>query len=428
LGNVLLVEDKRAMRSMLTTALEEEGWRVTPVSSASEAYPAMEARRYDLVLTDVRLPGKDGGMDVLREARRRCAGTPVLVMTAYGNIDLAVRAMREGASDFVEKPFDLEDLLARVRRFAGRPETLIVGSSPAMERVMDRARKAAATAMAVLLLGESGTGKELLARYVHDARRGESGPFVPVNCAAIPAELMESELFGAEKGAYTGAECEREGFFGRAEGGTIFLDEVADLSPRLQGKLLRVLQEREYTRVGSPEVHRSNARVVAASNRDLQLEMEEGRFRSDLYYRLNQFPICIPPLRERREDIPELSRHFLESAGYVDLEIRGDAMEALEAYSWPGNVRELRNIVLRAAAMAPAEGAIGPDLLEIGGELDGASQEGLLEASSRAARRRERELIVLALRRCGGSRKKAADVLKISYRTLLSRLKDLEIE
>ncbi len=428
MGNVLLVEDKRAMRSMLTTALEEEGWQVIAVPSAAEAYRAMEGGRFDLLLTDVRLPGEDSGMEVLRRARRLCCGTPVLVMTAYGNIGLAVQAMKEGASDFVEKPFDLDDLLDRVRRFAGRPEMLIVGSSPAMERVMDRAGKAAATGMAVLLLGESGTGKELLARYVHGARRGEAGPFVPVNCAAIPAELMESELFGAEKGAYTGADSAREGFFERAEGGTIFLDEVADLSPRLQGKLLRVLQEREYTRVGSPETHRSNARVVAASNRDLQLEMEEGRFRRDLYYRLNQFPISIPPLRERREDIPELAGHFLESAGYVGLEIGRDAMEALKACSWPGNVRELRNIVLRAAAMAAPEGPIGPELLEIGGELDSASEEGLLEASSRAARRRERELIVLALRRCGGSRKEAADMLKVSYRTLLSRLKDLEID
>jgi DNA-binding NtrC family response regulator len=413
---------------MLTTALEEEGWRVTAVSDAPEAFDALGRGGFDLVLTDLKLPGEGSGMDVLRRAGEICGGAPVLLMTAFGTIDLAVEAMKGGAADFITKPFDLEDLIARVRRLAGRPGMRIVGGSRAMERVLARARRAASTGMAVLLLGESGTGKELLARFVHESCGDGKAPFVPVNCAAIPAELMESELFGAEKGAYTGAESAREGFFQRAEGGTIFLDEVADLSPRLQGKLLRVLQEREYTRVGSPEPHSSSARVVAASNRDLELEMEKGGFRRDLYYRLSQFPIEIPPLRERTEDIPELARYFLDSAGYTSTEVEPKALEALAAYGWPGNVRELRSIVLRAAAMADEGGSIGPGLLEIGGALERAGEGGLLEASSRAARRRERELIVLALRRCDGNRSKAAEMLKVSYRTLLSRIKDLDLD
>ena len=428
MATLLLVEDKRAMRAMLTTALEEEGWRVTAVQSATAALAAMESGAFDLVLTDVRLPGEGGGMDVLRAARSRCAQAPVLVMTAFGSIDLAVQAMKEGASDFLTKPFDLEDLLQRVRALAGRPETEIIVASAAMERVLDRARRAATSGMAVLLLGESGTGKELVARYVHGcSHRSGDAPFVAVNCAAIPSELMESELFGAEKGAYTGADSSREGFFERAEGGTIFLDEVADLSPRLQGKLLRVLQEREYTRVGSPQVHRSTARVVAASNRDLSLEMERGEFRRDLYYRLNQFPISIPPLRERIEAIPSLVRHFLESAGHGGMQVGDDVMQALQSGKWPGNVRELRSIILRAAALAGPEGPLGPELLEMDHEME-AGGDGLLEASSRAAKRRERELIVRALLRCDGSRKRAAEMLKVSYRTLLSRIKELKIE
>jgi len=423
--NILLVEDKLAMRNMLTTALEEEGWRVTATSSGQSAIKLLSECTFDLVVSDVCLPGGCSGLDVLARVRECRRGTPVVLMTAFATVDMAVRAMKDGAKDFITKPFDLDEFLALVRRCAVAQECSLVGGSRALREAVERARKGAGTDLNVLVLGESGTGKELLSRMIHEDSRFREGPFVPVNCAAIPRELVESELFGAEKGAFTGADRSRPGRFELAEGGTIFLDEVADLDPSLQGKLLRVLQEKEYSRVGGTELRHAGARVIAASNRDLEAEIATGTFRKDLYFRLGEFPVLLPPLREHREDIPLLTAHFLTQAGYADIEISPEAMERLRAYSWPGNVRELRSIVLRAAALSAGR-RIEAGQLEIGVEGP-AADEGLLAESARVARGREAERIREALERTDGNRKEAAQLLRVSYRTLLSRMKELGI-
>jgi len=423
MDRILLVEDKRAMRNMLTTALKEDGWDVLTASSGSEALSRLECEGIGIVLSDICLPGEISGMDVLKRSRELSHWVPVVLMTAFGTVDLAVEAMKEGARDFITKPFDLDELLALVRRYARSPGSDLVGSSPSLRSTIQRATRGASTDLNILLLGESGTGKELLARMIHrESSRGD-GPFVPVNCAAIPADLLESELFGAEKGAYTGADRTRPGRFEHAQGGTIFLDEVGDLDRSLQGKLLRVLQEREYTRVGGTELLHTNARVISASNRDLKRETEEGRFRDDLYFRIGEFPVLISPLRERPEDIPLLARHFLDQSGRSGTGMTDGAMEKLRSYSWPGNVRQLRSIVLRAAALTDGD-VLDSEMLEVD---DAAVEEGLLEQSAQAARQREEQLIRRALRETGGNRKKAAEMLQVSYRTLLSRLKELDI-
>jgi DNA-binding NtrC family response regulator len=420
---ILLIEDKRAMRNMLTTALREDGWEVTAVSSGTDALKILEADGFDILLSDICLPGNIDGMDILRKSRVLNHWTPVILMTAFGTVNLAVKAMKEGARDFITKPFDLDELLALVRRYSHSAGTDIVGSSPSLLSTIRRASKGAGTDLNILVLGESGTGKELLARMIHRESACFEGPFVPVNCAAIPADLLESELFGAEKGAYTGADRTRKGRFEYAQGGTIFLDEVGDLDTSLQGKLLRVLQEREYTRVGGTEVFHTNARVISASNRELKTETEEGRFRKDLYFRIGEFPVTLSPLRERTEDIPDLTAYFLTQSGYRGVTVTEDAMSKLKGYHWPGNLRQLRSIVLRAAALVEDQ-IIDSEILEIDEPVN---TEGLLEESARAARIREGEMIRRALKDSGGNRKKAAEILKVSYRTLLSRLKELNL-
>jgi DNA-binding NtrC family response regulator len=423
-NRILLVEDKRGMRTMLSTALSEDGWEVTAVSTGEKALTALRTAQipFDLVLTDVCLPGSTDGNQVLDATRELSPATPVILMTAFGTIDMAVSAMKRGARDFITKPFELEDLLRLARRHSVSRDSDMIGTSEVLGREVERALKGAATDLNMLILGESGTGKELLARMIHAQSRWKEGPFIPVNCAAIPAELMESELFGAEKGAYTGSDSLRKGRFELASGGTILLDEIGDLVPSLQGKLLRILQEKEYTRVGGSEILRADVRVISASNRDLAGDIEAGRFRKDLYYRLSEFPVTLPPLRERTGDIPDLAVHFLRQSGYDHLTISEEAMGMLGAYGWPGNVRELRNIVLRAAALAPGD-SIGAELLEIVSRPP--AEEGLLEESARVARAREREMILGTLRETGGNRRKAAEILRVSYRTLLSRIKEL---
>jgi two-component system response regulator AtoC len=425
-NRILLVEDKRGMRMMLSTALGEDGWEVTAVSNGEKAITELRSAGipFDMILSDICLPGSADGITVLDTARELTPFTPVILMTAFGTIDMAVSAMKSGARDFITKPFELEDLLRLTRRHATSHEREMIGTSAVLGREVERAMKGATTDLNMLILGESGTGKELLARMIHTESRWKEGPFVPVNCAAIPGELMESELFGAEKGAYTGADATRKGRFELARGGTILLDEIGDLVPFLQGKLLRILQEKEYNRVGGSEILRSEVRVISASNRDLAGAIESGQFRKDLYYRLSEFPVTLPPLRNRSEDIPDLARYFLRQSGYDNLEITGDAMSTLRAYGWPGNVRELRSIVLRAAVLTTCD-SIDTDLLEIGTESP--ETEGLLAEAAKVARAREREMILSALQETNGNRRKAALILKVSYRTLLSRIKELEL-
>jgi DNA-binding NtrC family response regulator len=418
----LLVEDKRGMRSMLTTALTEDGWEVTAVADGSSALGILGSRRFDLILTDVCLPGSVDGLAVLAAARKSSPAAPVILMTAFGTIDLAVSAMKGGARDFVTKPFDLDRLLSILREASPAGPQALVGESGIFRQAVERGLAGASTGMSILILGESGTGKELLARAVHDASQRKGGPFIPVNCAAIPPDLLESELFGAEKGAYTGSESRRPGRFELADGGTVFLDEVGDLALQLQGKLLRVLQEREFTRVGGQETVRVDVRIVAASNRDLEAEAGSGRFRADLYYRLCEFPVRLPPLRERMEDVPLLAAHFLREAGLGPDALDGDACTALCSYTWPGNVRELRSIILRAAALARS-GRIDAGELEI--PTAPGEGSGLLDAAGSASREAQKRMISAALEKSQGNKTRAARMLKISYRTLLNRLKEL---
>jgi DNA-binding NtrC family response regulator len=415
---ILLVEDKRGMRVMLTTALEEDGWRVTPVSDGDSALKQLNGSSFNAILTDVLLPGKYNGIDVLDSAP---SSTPVIVMTAFGTVDMAVDAMKKGAADFISKPFKLDELLEKLSSVTFDQSESMLGNSSVYLDAVSRAERAAPSGMNILILGESGTGKELLARRIHQRSGRSDGPFVPVNCAAIPENLMESELFGAEKGAYTGSTEARPGRFTIATGGTIFLDEIADLEKTLQGKLLRVLESGTYHSVGGSEELHSDALVVAASNRDLRSMVDKGLFRQDLFFRISEFPVSLPPLRERGADIKLLAEHYLKL--YRGSSFTEEAIRSLLSYSWQGNIRELKNLVRRACVNS-GERTITEDMLEFPGRNSGGS---LVEQSARAARVREKSLISSALAETGGNRRKAAEILGVSYRTLLTKIKDLQI-
>ncbi len=345
---ILLVEDKRGMRSMLTTALTEDGWKVTAAADGGRAMKELEKGRFQALLTDVCLPGEFNGLDVLRAAPPEL---PALVMTAFGTVDLAVKAMKLGARDFISKPFELNELLEKLSLLCRDTGHCMKGESEVFLECLSRAERASGSGMNVLLYGESGTGKELLARMMHRRSPRAEGPFIPVNCAAIPENLMESELFGAEKGAYTGSDEARPGRFTMAMDGIIFLDEIGDLDLNLQGKLLRVLESGTYHTVGGTEEITTNALVISASNRDLKEMTAGGLFREDLYYRIAEFPVDLPPLRERRGDIEILADHF--TAMYGGRSISGEAMSLMRGHSWPGNIRELRNLIRRACINSP---------------------------------------------------------------------------
>ncbi len=367
---ILLAEDKENLRAVLRKTLEGDGFRVEEAADGPTALEKIRAGRFALVLTDLRLPRADGH-EVLKATVASDPETPVIMMTAYGTIQDAVSAMKEGAYDYLEKPVDGEHLLALIRRALehrrllrenlqlkerfsrelGSPE--ILGASPALQRALDQVRKVAPTDATVLLEGESGVGKELFARALHHGSGRKSGSFFAINCAAIPETLLESELFGYEKGAFTGAASSKRGKFEIADRGTLFLDEIGDLSPALQGKVLRVIETKEFERVGGTRTRRVDIRLVAATNRDLKKLIASGAFRQDLYFRLSVFPIRVPPLRERREDIPLLARRFLERFAAEQkrrdpIELSPEAIALLARHDWPGNVRELENAIERA--------------------------------------------------------------------------------
>ena len=416
---ILLVEDKRGMRVMLSTALEEDGWQVTAVSDGDSALKHIQRNTYSAILTDVCIPGRYNGIDVLDNAP---SSTPVIVMTAFGTIDMAVDAMKKGAADFISKPFKLDELLEKLSSAVYDHSELMLGRSAVYLETIRRAERAAPSGMNILILGESGTGKELLARRIHQCSGRENGPFVPVNCAAIPENLMESELFGAEKGAYTGSTDARPGRFTIARGGTIFLDEIADLDMSLQGKLLRVLESGTYHSVGGTKELKSDALVIAASNRDLRIMVKKKLFREDLFYRISEFPVKLPPLRERGNDIQLLARHYLEL--YRGNSFAESAIHSMQNYSWPGNVRELKTLIRRACINSTGEAITGEMLEFPEHESDGS----LVKQAAHAARIKEKALISSALAETGGNRKKAAEILGVSYRTLLTKIKDLKIE
>lgn len=445
---ILLVDDDRNLLRVLAYHLAEAGFEVISLTSPRAALERLEEDQ-DLLITDLRMPEMDG-LELLREARLRRPRLPIIVLTAHGTIDRAVEAIRAGASDFLTKPFEKEEILHAVHRalqMAGLIEENrrlsrevqarfrfkgITGSSKAFLEVLSMAEQLAEVETTVLLTGESGTGKELLARAIHFNSNRNSGPFVVVNCAAIPSDLMEAELFGYKKGSFTGALADRKGKFEVANGGSIFLDEIGELPVNMQAKLLRVLQEREVDVLGESQPRAVNVRVLAATNRNLQEMMQQGIFREDLFYRLSVAPIHLPPLRERREDIPLLVHHLLEklvARTGKEAVISAEAVEALQRYDWPGNVRELENQLERLVVFNRT-GIIGiedlPAELRRPTRVLGKLRLELPE-SGFSLEELERDILAAALERHGGNQSRAARYLGISRNTLLYRMQKFNL-
>jgi DNA-binding NtrC family response regulator len=441
---ILIVEDDPGLRFTMTDALEGNGFAVTGADNGVEAIRRLLDEAFDVVVTDLRLPGKDG-MEVLRAAREKTPPPSVVVMTGYGSVESAVAAMKSGAEDYLTKPFSMEELLlllAKILRLRSLEEENrdlkrrilsqsrfdeLIGRSKPMQGVFDLVSMVAETDATVFLLGESGTGKELVARALHRRGKRKDGPFLALNCSAIPESLFEAELFGYEKGAFTGADRRRAGKIEQADGGTLFLDEVAEVPVSAQAKLLRVLEERSFTRLGGSETVHVDLRVISATNRqDMKALVDEGRFRMDLFYRLNVFEIRLPPLRERREDIPLLVEHFLGKLG-GDRRVSETAMARLMDHPFPGNVRELWNVMERASILCK-EGTIGPEHLPpefLGARTPSAAiplPEEILPLKE-AVRRFEAAYIEKALEAAGGSKTRASDLLQIGRKALWERLK-----
>ncbi|HVR30803.1 MAG TPA: sigma-54 dependent transcriptional regulator [Thermoanaerobaculia bacterium] len=425
-GRILVVEDRENLRRLVETTLAEEGFQVDAAADGAAGIELASASTYDLVLTDLKLP-EVSGLDVLRAVKRAQPGTPVVVFTAFGNVGTAVEAMKLGAADFLEKPIEIEDLLklvdtwvrqeGEVPAFELADGTRIVGRHPRVKAALRLLERVAPSETTVLLLGESGTGKELFAGGLHLLSPRRGGPFVAINCAAIPETLIENELFGHEKGAFTGANRREKGRFELASGGTLFLDEIGELPLQVQGKVLRVLEERTFERVGSGVPLEADVRLVAATNRDLEAMVEAGEFRSDLFFRLDVFPIELPALRERSSDVPTLARYLI-----VDLaerhrrpvpRVTPAAAELLKQQRWPGNVRQLSNVLERAL------------ILDDNGVIDAGDLEHVLRPSVEAE---EEERVRAALREADGDKHDAARILGVSYRTLQRRVKQFDLE
>ncbi len=439
---ILVVDDEPAQRELVAGFLRKQGFDVVEADGGRAALTRFQQEPFDLVLTDQRMEHLSG-LDLLRAVRAMTPEAGVIVMTAYGTIETAVAAIQAGASDYLTKPLNLDTLLHRIHAVRERQRLVtenrelrealaerhrvegVIGESGAMQEVLSMVRRAAASDATVLVRGESGTGKELIARALHHASPRAVGPLVKVNCAALPESLLESELFGHEKGAFTGAVATRKGRFELADGGTLFLDEIGDLPLHLQVKLLRVLQEREFERVGSSRPIAVNVRLVAATHRPLETLVREGRFRDDLYYRINVVTITLPPLRERREDLPLLIEHFLRTfAARNGKTIRGltrDARETLLRYDYPGNVRELENLIERAVVLT-RDDAIS--LADIPLTLHEPAAEPAAPVTLTAAvEGLERRMIRDALDRAGGVQTRAADLLGVSERVLRYKLR-----
>ncbi|HXX54379.1 MAG TPA: sigma-54 dependent transcriptional regulator [Thermodesulfovibrionales bacterium] len=454
---ILIVEDKDSMAKMLQETMEAVGYNPLIAKDGTEGIRKIRENKIDLVVTDLRLPKKDG-MEVLRAAKEENPMLPVIVMTAFGTVDVAVRAIKEGAFDFITKPFDTDHLLHLIRKamdtqrlvtenillkdevssLRGMPT--IIGKSEKILEAEEKIQKVAPTKATAFILGESGTGKELFARAIHCLSPRKDFPFVTINCAAIPRELLESELFGHEKGAFTGAEAKKLGKFELADGGTIFLDEIGEMELSVQSKILRVIQESEIERLGGIKPIQVNVRVIAATNKEIDVAVAEGRFREDLYYRLNVFPIRIPPLRERIEDIPLLVDFFLKKycaemkcgAKKVSQEV----LTILKGTLWKGNVRELENTVERAIILCngltitPEHISLNPVPRESSlDKLAALPMNGTLEDTKKVALRlAESKRITKALQETRGNKTRAAELLDVSYKTLLTKIKEYSIE
>jgi DNA-binding NtrC family response regulator len=453
--DILLVEDKESLRRVLRLTLEQAGYSVTEAEDARAGAQAITRAPHRIVLTDLRMP-HGSGLDVLRAARAADPEVPVIVMTAYGSIDEAVQAMKDGAQDFLQKPVDSNHLLLLVERALEqarlRTENIllreewsrrygfprIIGESDPIKRAVSDTQRVAQTEATVLLLGESGTGKELFARAVHHLSPRRAGAFVAINCAAIPETLIENELFGHERGAFTGAGERRQGKFELASGGTVFLDEIGELPVNVQGKLLRAIEEKMVDRIGGRAPVPVDVRVVAATNRDLRAAVETGEFRRDLFFRLAVFPVEIPPLRERGDDVLLLATHF---AAQLGKELRGReaalseaSQAALKAHDWPGNVRELENAIERACILSdtnmlePADLGLLAHAASEPEDLAQLDMSGTLaEVAERALSFAESRKIRAALEAHQGNKTRAAESLGVSYKTLLTKIKDYEL-
>jgi two-component system response regulator PilR (NtrC family) len=442
-AHILVVDDEKSMREVLTIMLEKEGYVVGEAASGEEALDLVRQNGFNVMLTDLKMPGMSG-LELTERVRSLDPNVVVITMTAFASLESAVEALRLGAFDYITKPFRVEEITNSVRQALEqdrlRRENLhlrrelaqtfdfsqIVGSSEQMEEIFDLVRKISATESTVLILGESGTGKELVARAIHYNSRRSDGRFVSINCGAIPETLLESELFGHRRGAFTGAVRDKEGLFSVARGGSFFLDEIGEMPASIQVKLLRALEQREIVPVGATSPIKVDTRVIAASNKDLEEEVAARRFRPDLFYRINVIPIVLPPLRERRDDIPLLVEHFLDKwcakSGKARKKISPEALEMLIAYSWPGNVRELENLIQRAVTLEDSEvidGAVFPDKVRrAGGEginLAGMTRELTLEQL-------ERVHILRTLERTGWHKKHTAEALGIDPSTLYRKL------
>ena len=454
MSDILIVEDKDALRRVMRLTLEGAGYSVAEASDARSAINDISSVRYKLILTDLRMPNGTG-LDVLRAARSADPEVPVIVMTAFGSIDEAVQAMKDGAHDFLQKPVDSNHLLLLVERALDqarlRTENVllreewsrrygfprILGESDTMKRAVSETQRVAQTEATVLLLGESGTGKELFARAIHHLSERRDKPFVAINCAAIPETLIENELFGHERGAFTGANDRRQGKFELASGGTVFLDEIGELPLAVQGKLLRAIEEKAIDRIGGKAPVTVDVRVVAATNRDLKAAVTAGEFRGDLFFRLAVFPIVVPPLRERGDDVVLLAQHF---ASQIGKELRrrpailsDEAISAVKSHRWPGNVRELENAIERACILSDSLTLEPADLGLAGSPRDTDTLDrfdlsgSLAEVAHRALQLVERKKIDAVLEANQGNKSNTAEELGISYKTLLNKLKDYNL-
>ena len=442
---ILVIEDDASLREVLCTVLQTSGFSVVSAESAEESLPIFATERIDCVLADFKLPGMNG-IELLRKVRDTMPRVPYVLMTAFGSVAVAVEAMKSGATDYISKPFEPSTLATMLRDVIkhnriidrdgadrSKKQRGFFSTSPVLEKILAQARHVARVDSSVLILGESGTGKEVLARYLHEHSPRRDKPFIAVNCAAIPPDLLESEFFGHEAGAFTGATQCRVGVLELASAGTVFLDEVGDMPPLLQVKLLRALQEHEIRHVGGNKQIRVTPRIIAATNRDVEAEIASGEMRDDFYYRLAVVTFNLPPLRERKEDIMPLversMKHFAVMMGKENVTIDPVAQDMLMTYSWPGNVRELENVIERAVLMCDHE--IRAEHLGIYVRLDLAAIEEsiktLPEIASQAVRKAEVEAIERALHVTAGNKSKAADILGVSYKTLLNKVKEYNI-
>ncbi len=449
-STILVADDDDSLRRVLEFQLREEGYEVLSVAEGLEALNVFTGREVDCLITDLRMPGLTG-LELLRRVSAIRGETPVIVITAYGDVETAVEAMRAGAFDYVTKPFNRDQILMTVEKALVFGQTVsenrqlrrlvherfrlenVVGTSARMQRVLELVERVSRSDVTVLITGESGTGKEIIAKGIHFSGARSSRPFIVVNCAAIPETLIESELFGYKRGSFTGASADAKGKFEEASGGTIFLDEVSAMPTTLQSKLLRVLQEQEITRIGESAPRKVDVRIIAATNRDLKTMVEDGQFREDLYFRLAVVPVDLPPLRERREDIPLLAEHFLQRASEKhrsgDLGMEREVFAALSAYSWPGNVRELENAVERMVVLADAEAITVDDLPDNIRHPSGYAANVLLELPPEglSIEQVEREIIRRALEMHGGNQTRTARYLDITRSALIYRMQKFEL-